>query len=39
MKHTLIGTVAETGVQSVDNLVEDSSRHLLALVVEEPNLD
>jgi hypothetical protein len=39
MKHTLIGTIAETGVQSVDNLVEDGSRHLLALVVKEPNLD
>jgi hypothetical protein len=39
MKRTLNGTIAETGVQSVNNLVEDSSRHLLALVVKEPNLD
>lgn len=39
MKHTLIGTIAETRVQSVDNLVEYGGRDLLALVVKEPNLD
>lgn len=39
MKHTLIGTIAETRVQSVDNLVEYGGRDLLALVVKEINLD
>lgn len=37
--HTLNGAVSETGVQVVDSLIKDSSRHLLTLVVHEIHLD
>lgn len=39
IKHTLNGAIVETGVEAVDDLVEDGGRHLLALLIEKPDLD
>lgn len=39
MKHTLDRTISETGVQTVNDLVKDSRRHLFALLVDQVDLD